>query len=376
VIGVRYTTDSPQVHFIDARAGREHASLQYALEHQFGQTVQIEPVSQSQSGNRQILEISSDTQPPTYFLYDRALKNLSPLIEGRAGIAREQLSPTKHVGYAARDGLAIPAYLTLPLGREPKRLPLIALVHGGPFARDMIQWDPEVQLFTSRGFAVLQVNFRGSSGFGARYRQSGYREWGQKMQDDITDGIKWLVAEGIADPDRVGIYGGSFGGYAALVGLTKTPELYRAGAAYAAVTDIELMLSDDQWYDWGSNWHEIMIGGEGGDTERLRASSPLRHVANVRVPVMLGHGSDDERVHVRQSELMAKALKDAGKDVTFLEFPNEIHGFHLEANRIRWYESLIAFFEKNLAPRQAVPASAKIGSHAAQVPGVRIVEAN
>jgi dipeptidyl aminopeptidase/acylaminoacyl peptidase len=164
------------------------------------------------------------------------------------------------------------------------------------------------------------------------------------------------VAEGIADPDRVGIYGGSFGGYAALVGVTKTPELYRAAAAYAAVTDIELMLGDDKWYDWGLKWEELMVGGESGDKERLRRNSPLRQVAKVRVPVLLGHGSEDERVAVRQSQRMAKALKDAGKDVRYLEFPNEIHGFLLEANRVRWYEALIAFFEKNLAAREQAPA--------------------
>jgi len=358
VIGILYRTDSPQIKFLDAKAEHEYASIQNALEREFGQAAQVDPVSQSREGNRQVLKVSSDTQPPTYFLYDRALKNLFPLIEGRPGIRREQLSPTKRVTYAARDGLSIPAYLTLPRGHEPRHLPLIALVHGGPMARDMIEWNPEVQLFASHGFAVLQVNFRGSTGLGAKFRDAGYREWGQKIQDDITDGVKWAVAEGIADPDRLGIYGASFGGYAALVGVTKTADLYRAGAAYAAVTDIELMLSDDEWYDWKSKWHEALVGGESGDAERLRASSPLRHAANVHVPVLLGHGSDDERVHVRQSQLMAKALKDAGKDVTYIEFPNEIHGFTLEASRIRWYEALIAFFDKNLALRHDAPAPA------------------
>ena len=351
VIGVRYTTDSPQIHFLDSAAERERASLQAALAKEFGQAVQIYPSSRSRDGNRQVLHVSSDTQPPTYFVYDRALKQLFPLIDERPDIRRDQLSPTRRVTYQARDGLSIPAYLTLPRGREPRQLPLIMLVHGGPWSRDSIQWEPEVQLFASRGFAVLQANFRGSSGLGAKHLEAGFREWGQKIQDDISDGVKWAIEQGIADADRVGIYGGSFGGYATLVGLSKTPELYRAGAAYASVTDIELLLSDDEWYSWGYDWHETMVGGERGDKERLRASSPLRNAAAFRAPLLIGHGVDDQRVHVRQSQRMAKALRDAGKDVTYLEFPDEIHGFVLEANRIRWYEALIAFFEKNLASR-------------------------
>jgi dipeptidyl aminopeptidase/acylaminoacyl peptidase len=225
-------------------------------------------------------------------------------------------------------------------------------VHGGPWTRDWIRWDPEVQLLATRGFAVLQPNFRGSSGLGTRHLEAGYREWGQKIQDDITDGVKWAIAQGIVDPDRVGIYGGSFGGYAALAGAVKTPDLYRATAAYAPVTDIEIMLSDDKWYDFPTEWAEKMVGGGRGDTDRLRAASPLRHPDEFRIPVLLGHGVDDPIVHVRQSQRMAKALRDAGKEVTYLEFPDEVHGFALESNRIRWYEALIAFFEKNLAPRE------------------------
>jgi len=358
VIGVRYTTDSPQIHYLDPPAEREGASLQAALSKEFGQAVQIYPQSRSRDGSRQILHVSSDTQPPKYFVFDRPTKRLHPLIDERPAIHREQLSATKRVTYQTRDGLSIPAYLTLPREREPKQLPLIALVHGGPWARDWIQWDPEVQLFASRGYAVLQMNFRGSTGLGTKHLEAGYREWGQKIQDDITDGVKWAIAEGIADADRVGIYGGSFGGYATLAGLVKTPELYRAGAAYAPVTDIEFLLRDDPWYSWSIDWHETMVGGERGDAERLRASSPLRNVANVRAPVLVGHGTDDQRVHVRQSQRMTNALREAGKDVTYLEFPAEIHGFVLEANRIRWYDALIAFFDENLAPRARQPAPA------------------
>ncbi|HEY8121018.1 MAG TPA: S9 family peptidase [Myxococcota bacterium] len=357
VIGFRYTTDSPQIAFIDVAAEREHRGLLRALSNEYGQAVQIEPVSASRNGEREILHVSSDTQPPTYFAYDRALKQLFPLFDERPGIRRDQLSPTKRVTYQARDGLAIPAFLTLPRGREAKRLPLIVIPHGGPWARDSIGWNDEVQLFASRGFAVLQMNFRGSTGYGAEFLQKGYREWGQRIQDDITDGVRWAIAEGIADADRVGIYGISYGGYSSLMGAVRTPALYRSAASYAGVSDIETTLSDWEYYESAVDTVEQMIGGERGDKERLRENSPLRRAPEIRIPVLLGHGVDDPIVHVKQSQRMAKALRDAGKDVTYLEFPNEIHGFALEANRIRWYEALIAFFEKNLAPR-AQPAAA------------------
>jgi len=356
VVGVSYIVDRPEIHFFDPDAEREQLSLGDTLKAELGVPVSFGPVSMSTDGTRQILRVSSEQQPPVYYLYDRKVRMLVRLFEQRPAIRRQDLSSTRRVDFEARDGLPIPAYLTLPSGVEPKKLPAIALVHGGPWSRDWIDWDPEVQLLASRGYAVLQVNFRGSSGLGAAHLQAGYREWGQKIQDDITDGVKWLIAQGIADPDRIGITGASYGGYAALVGLVKTPELYRAGAAYAPVTDIELLISDDKWYDWGYEWHQTMIGGERGDKSRLRESSPLRRVAEIRVPVLLGHGTDDQRVHVRQSQRMAEALKKAGKDYQYLEFPDEVHGFLLESNRIRWYTSLADFFDRNLAPRAAAEA--------------------
>jgi dipeptidyl aminopeptidase/acylaminoacyl peptidase len=353
VVGVRFTVDRPEIHFFDEAAEREHLALRRVLEAELGTPVFHEAVSVSADGTRQILEVSSEVQPPVYYFYNREKRRITRILEQRPELKPESLAPTKRVTYTARDGLVIPAYLTLPRGVEPKLLPAIALVHGGPWVRDWIQWDPEVQLLANRGFAVFQMNFRGSDGYGRQHLQAGYREWGQKIQDDITDGVKWLIAQGIADPARIGIMGGSYGGYATLVGLVKTPELYRAGAAYASVTDIELLLSDDKWYEWGYEWHRTMVGGGRGDRDRLRESSPLRRVAEIRSPVLLGHGEDDQRVHVRQSRRMAEALEDAGKQVEYMEFPDEVHGFLLEANRVRWYERMAAFFEEHLAARQA-----------------------
>jgi acetyl esterase/lipase len=352
-VGASYVVDRPTVHFFDSSDEREHLALSDALQSELGFPVFHRVVSATADGNRRVLSVSSERQPPVYYLHDRRHRQLVRLVEQRPAIRPADLAETRRVDYVARDGLAIPAYLTLPSGIEPRQLPAIALVHGGPWSRDTIDWDPEVQLLANRGYAVLQVNFRGSSGLGESHLRAGYREWGQKIQDDITDGVKWLIAQGVADPDRVGIVGTSYGGYAALVGLVKTPRLYRAGVAYAPVTDIELMISDDRWYDWGYEWHQTMVGGERGDKSRLRENSPLRRVAEITVPVLIGHGTDDQRVHVRQSQRMAEALKAAGKDYQYLEFPDEIHGFLVEANRIRWYATLIEFLDRNLAPRPA-----------------------
>jgi dipeptidyl aminopeptidase/acylaminoacyl peptidase len=352
VIGVRYTVDRPMIHFFDPLLGRDYRELDRIFDKEFGAPVYHDTISESADGNRQIIYVTSEIQPPIYYLFDRTNRTIGRILEERPELKPANLAPTRRFTYEARDGLKIPAYVTLPRGVEPRNLPAVILIHGGPHARDSIEWDREVQLLANRGFAVLQVNFRGSTGFGVDFLRAGYREWGQKIQDDISDGVKWLIARGIADADRIGIMGTSFGGYATLAGLFKTPQLYRAGVAYAPVTDIETTLKDDKWYDWDYDSQETRVGGEHGDLERLRANSPLRHVEEIRAPVLLGHGENDQRVNVRQSRRMADALKGAGKDYQYLEFPNEVHGFLLESNRVKWYEAVSAFFEKNLAPRE------------------------
>jgi dipeptidyl aminopeptidase/acylaminoacyl peptidase len=357
VVGVRFTTDAPQIHFFDPALASEYKGLAKAFAAEFGRPVEHEPYSESSDGKRVILRVSTDVQAAAYYFYDRDRRALSHLFDESPKLPTAQMAPTKPISFAARDGVQLHGYLTLPLGSTGKNLPAIVLVHGGPWARDSLGWDAEVQAFANRGFAVFQINFRGSSGYGKAFREAGYREWGWKIQDDISDGAKWLADQGVADRDRIGIYGASFGGYAALIGATKTPELYRAAAAYAAVTDIELLINDDAKYDWGVAWHKPMVGGGRADAERLRQSSPLRLADRAAIPVLLGHGDEDDRVDVHHSRKMAAALRKAGKPVEYLEFEHEIHGFRLEANRIRWYEALIAFFEKNLAPRAALPAN-------------------
>lgn len=352
VVGVRYVDDRMRTRYFDDRTEAEYANLRETLGRELERDVDVLPISESVDGLKQVLEVSSDRQPPVYYFYDRTVRRIVGLFETLPDVPTAALAPTQRINFSARDGLSIPAYLTLPVGVEPRNLPAIALVHGGPWSRDLIEWDPEVQMLANRGFAVLQVNYRGSSGFGKAFLDAGDRQWGQKIQDDITAGVKWLISEGIADRDRIGIMGASYGGFATLVGLVKTPELYRAGVAYASVTDIESMLADDRWYGPEGAFERKRIGGDIGDAERLRESSPLRRAAEIRAPVLLGHGEDDQRVHVRESRMMADALKAAGKRYEYLEFAHEIHGFALQINRIRWYTRVAAFFEEHLAPRQ------------------------
>jgi len=344
-LAVVYATDGLSRHFLDEEAKREYAALEKVI----GGWITIE--DQSLDRRFVIVSASSDTRPTSHHLYDRSKREAHELFSEHPQLSAAPLSAWSALRYPARDGAEIPAYLALPPGAE-RRLPVIVLVHGGPSLRVVRAWDPEVQFFASRGFAVFQPNFRGSDGYGQAFREAGYRQWGLAMQDDVTDGVRWLIEQGIADPQRIGIYGASYGGYAALMGLVKTPELFRAGASYAGIASIPLMLADDEWYMF-DEYNKPTVGGGWDDRERLAETSPLESVGRISAPVLLGHGENDPSVHVKQSQKMAEALREAGKTVEYLEFEHEAHGFLLEANRIRWYERLAAFFAEHLAPPEA-----------------------
>jgi len=231
-------------------------------------------------------------------------------------------------------------------------------------ARDFRRYDPEVQLLANRGFAVFQPNFRGSSGYGSEFEARGYRQWGLSMQRDLSEGVRWLIDQGIADADRIAIYGASYGGYAALMGLVVNPELYRAGASYAGVTSLTMHLADNNGYEGLSAFGNRVIGRAWRDRRELKETSPLENADKVQAPVLLAHGENDSRVHVKHSAKMANALRRAGKDVEYLEFENEIHGFILEQNRIAFYHKLASFLEENLASRD-VAAGAVSAANAA-----------
>ncbi|HYW17339.1 MAG TPA: alpha/beta fold hydrolase [Allosphingosinicella sp.] len=262
------------------------------------------------------------------------------------GLSDRQLSPVKPVRYRARDGLQIRAYLTLPRGAEPKALPLILLPHGGPFVRDSYQFDPLVQFLASRGYAVLQPNFRGSTGFGRDFVERGYGQWGGKMQDDLDDGVAWLASQGMVDPRRVCIAGLSYGGYAALWGAIRNPEIYRCAISMAGVSDVRAMLKYDGRALVATRYSKLWRRKVEGEERRdLAAVSPLQQAARLNVPVLIAHGERDSNVPVDQSRQMIEALKKRGARVQSAFYPNSGHGFTLSADSVDFMKRVEAFLE-------------------------------
>jgi dipeptidyl aminopeptidase/acylaminoacyl peptidase len=257
------------------------------------------------------------------------------------------------VTFPARDGLTIHGYLTLPRGRPATNLPLILHPHGGPFGiRDEWSYNDEVQFYANRGFAVLQVNYRGSGGYGRAYEAAGFKKWGLEMQDDLSDGVKWCIAQGIADPARVVISGASYGGYATMAGLTLTPELYCAGINYVGVTDIELLIPreapPDRMY-----WRNTRLGklSDPADKKRLYDTSPVHFADRITVPLLMAYGKNDPRVHIDHGFDMERALKKAGKSYEMIIEADEGHGFRKEESRIAFFETVDVFLKKNVLAR-------------------------
>lgn len=346
VLGFTYVVDRRQTHYLDAEAERLQQTIDRALPDRYN-----EITSRSRDGRRMLVASESDVSPPSIYLFDRDAHSMGELYRAYPDLADTRLGPTRILDYETRDGRTIRAYLTIPPGAADSKLPVVVMPHGGPAARDYIDYDPEIQFLAHRGYAVFRPNFRGSSGFGSDHEHSGYKQWGLAMQDDITDGVRWLIDQGIADPDRIAIFGTSYGGYAALMGLATTPDLYRCGASLAGVTDLLSMISENDWYEHGSEYSEARIGSAWSDRERLIATSPLNNVDKIRAPVFVAHGKADSRVHVKQANAFADAMRGAGKDVEVMLFDDEIHGLRNETYRIEFYTRLIEFLDRNMAPR-------------------------
>jgi dipeptidyl aminopeptidase/acylaminoacyl peptidase len=327
---------------VDEQARAEQA----ALDRRFpGTTNRI--ISRDRDESFAIVEVSGDTVPPSYYYYRRGSRQIELLADAYPELAPRMLAPMEPVSFRARDGLEIPGYLTLPKGSA--RAPLLAIVylHGGPSTRDVWGWDPTVQFLASRGFAVLQPNFRGSTGYGRRHAELGHRQWGLAMQDDVEDATRWLIDQGIADPARIGVYGAGYGGYAALIALVRSPKLYAAGASLAGVTDLVAMLNDEGWYcSDGSS--EQTVGSRWSDRTRLRETSPALLADRILAPVLIAHGSADDLVHVRHAERMAEVLEVRGGEVETLLYPDEVTDFVHEENRIDFHQRLADFFTRHL----------------------------
>ncbi|HAH08029.1 MAG TPA: S9 family peptidase [Elusimicrobia bacterium] len=291
-----------------------------------------------------IFRASNDRSRGAYYLYETAGKKLTKLADLSPWLAEGDLAEMKPVSYASRDGLTINGYLTVPPGRVPKGLPVVVNPHGGPWYRDVWRFNPEVQFLASRGYAVLQVNFRGSTGYGRKFWEASFKQWGRKMQDDVSDGVAYLVKEGIADPKRVAIYGGSYGGYATLAGLAFTPELYACGVDYVGVSNLFTFLKSipPYWKPYLEMLYE-MVGDPEKDKDLLAAASPVFHAGRIRAPLLVAQGAKDPRVNIDESNQIVEGLRKRGVQVEYLVKENEGHGFHNEENRFEFYQAMEKF---------------------------------
>lgn len=296
-----------------------------------------------------VIRAHNDRSLGTFYLYDFSTDTLQKLADIRPWLKEEELAPMKPISFKSRDGLTIHGYLTLPLGREPKNLPVIINPHGGPWVRDTWAYNPEVQFLANRGYAVLKVNYRGSTGYGKKFWEASFKQWGKKMQDDVSDAVQWLIKEGIADPKRVAIYGGSYGGYCTLAGVTFTPELYACGIDYVGVSNLfTFMTTIPPYWEPVRNMMYEMVGHPEHDKELLTSASPVFHVDKIRAPLFVIQGAKDPRVNINESNQIVEALRERGIDVPYLVKENEGHGFANEENRLEVYEAMEAFLQKHL----------------------------
>jgi dipeptidyl aminopeptidase/acylaminoacyl peptidase len=347
VTGYVVDEDMPVYHYFDP--ARE--ALQKGLEQAFP-GLSVHAVSTDLAGDKVILEVVGPRTPPSYYLFDHKTHQATAIAASYPDLNDSELGDTKPYGYSARDGLHIPAYLTVPPGQTAKNLPLVVMPHGGPDARDDMRFDFLRQFLANRGYAVLQPNFRGSSGYGYPFTKAGLHQWGLKMQDDISDGVKKAIADGIADSKRVCIFGASYGGYAALAGATLTPELYACVISYAGPSNLPNLLGYDkrQFRENFTNgsWTSTRMGDIFTDSAQLDASSPALHAKNVRAPVLLLHSEQDVTVPIEQSEMMAAALQNAGKDYQFVRINGDDHYLSVSQTRKRVLEELEKFLAAHI----------------------------
>lgn len=299
-----------------------------------------------------LIYAGSDRTRGAYWLYDAETDEARKIADIAPWIKPEEMNEMHAVTYPSRDGLTIEAYLTLPNGLTPDEahgLPVVVNPHGGPWARDCWGYSSEVQFLSNRGYAVLQMNFRGSTGYGRKFLEASYKQWGLSMQDDITDGVKWLIGKGIADPKHVAIYGGSYGGYAVLAGLAFTPELYACGIDYVGVSNLFTFMNTIPPY-----WRPMLemmyeqVGNPETDREQLAATSPALHADKIKAPLFIAQGANDPRVNKAESDQMVEALRRRGVEVEYMVKDNEGHGFHNQENRFDFYRAMERFLAKHL----------------------------
>ena len=347
VVGAAYMADKMEYHYFDPGLAKRQKALETALP---GQSVMI--ASWDRKSEHYLVTAEDPHNPPGVYLYTPADGHLEYLMNAYPALLPADLGDMKPYPYKARDGLDIHAYLTFPPGRDPHKLPLVVFPHGGPEARDGLGFDWWAQFMASRGYAVFQPNFRGSSGYGVKFRDAGDGEWGRKMQDDITDGVKKLIAEGVADPKRICIVGASYGGYAALAGATFTPDLYACAVSYAGVSDVPALVGTAMRNEDDNSalaaYLRKHVGDRYSNGKVLQDASPALHADQVKAPILLLHSTNDLTVSVDQSKEEAAALQKFGRPVRFVELSGDDHYLKLQDARLAVLRETEAFLAQNI----------------------------
>jgi len=299
-----------------------------------------------------LVGFTADDGPVSYYTYDRKTCKGTHLFDDRPELKGYTLASMQPISFEARDGLIVHGYLTFPPGESERALPMVLNVHGGPWARDEWGYDPEAQWLANRGYACLQVNFRGSTGYGKEFLNAGNKEWGARMHDDLVDAVNWSVEQGVADPERVAIYGGSYGGYAALVGATFTPDLFRCAVDVVGPSSLITLIRTipPYWSTLLATFHE-RVGNPDTEEEFLKFRSPLFYVNRIKIPLLIAQGANDPRVKQSESEQIVAALREKGIDHEYLLFDDEGHGFARPENRLQFYAAAERFLAKHLGGR-------------------------
>ena len=354
ITGVAFTTDKTRYEFFDPK----RRQLQEALEARLpGHRVAVTGMSRDE--RRVIVRTISDKSLGACYLYESSSGRLENLAELSPWLNEAEMADVQPIHFTSRDGLTIHGYLTLPKGVKSVNLPIVVNPHGGPWARDVWGFDPETQFLANRGVGVLQINFRGSTGYGRAFWEAGFKQWGGEMQNDISDGVEWLVRQGIADPKRIAIYGASYGGYAALAGLAFTPDLYACGIDYVGVSNIFTLLETlPPYWELGRQMMYEMVGDPVKDRDLLEQVSPVFHADRIRAPLLVAQGANDPRVKKAESDQIVQALRQRGVDVEYIVKNNEGHGFHNEENRFDFYRRMEGFLARHLGSRGENPLPA------------------
>ena len=344
ITGAGYYSDKAHYVFFDDIREKIQADLEQKLP-----GYQVAVTGMNKDETKMIIRTYSDRSLGAGYIYDIESKKLNKIAEVSPWFDENSMAPMTPISFTSRDGLTINGYLSLPVGQKAKDLPVVLNPHGGPWARDHWGFNPEVQFLTNRGIAVLQVNFRGSTGYGRQFWEKGFKEWGRKMQNDLTDAVDWLVKQGIADPERVAIYGASYGGYATLAGLTFTPDVYACGIDYVGPSNLFTLMETLPPY-WESERERfyIMVGDPVRDYKLLRQISPIFHVDNIIAPLFVAQGANDPRVKKDESDQIVNALRNRGINVEYMVKENEGHGFMNQENRFDFYEKMELFLKKHL----------------------------